>query len=82
MCKLGSMPENEGLTEVFTGAALEAELLRKSLVEEGLACKLEATGPLEARVLVPPQYSDRAAAHIDAVRRELGGASDATITGD
>jgi hypothetical protein len=77
------MPEeNEGLTEVFAGAALEAELFRKALDDAGLACKVERISPMQARVLVPPQYSERAAQQVEEVRKELGGASDATISGD
>jgi hypothetical protein len=76
------MSDSEGLTEVFKGGALEAELLRKALEEAGLACMVDQLGPMEARVLVPPQYEDRATEHIEAVRKELGGASDATISGD
>lgn len=73
---------DEDLVVIFDGAALEARLLNTILKDTGLLCRVEQdedNQPPTARLLVPREYADRAAAALEQARKDMGGAADTTI---
>jgi len=77
------MDENGNLVTVFSGASIEAELLKTALADVGLLCQVEhdkGGEPLPtAKILVPPEYADKATKAIEVAQRDLGGAADTTL---